>query len=165
MIVSIQRFLQAQILFLLSGAIFAWNSTIQNFIRFYGYEGTIFKIKDCFIPNPVTEPCFYGALGFLIALLWSIYIYRNRNKAKTTKYQHYLWWFLAAGTIFAWYNVAKEFIAFYGAGNGPVLGCSATPITNPFLTPCFAGASIFLLGTIVAGIIYSQQKNKLNHNV
>lgn len=162
MIINPKKFLQAQILFLLSGTVFAWNSTIQNFIRFYGYEGTIFKIKDCFIPNPVTEPCFYGAVGFLVALIWAIYIYKNREQEKAMKYQHYLWWFLAAGTIFAWYNVSKEFIAFYSTRTGPVLGCSATPITNPFLTPCFAGASIFLLSTIVAGIIYSNQKNKPN---
>lgn len=141
-----------QIFLLLAGAIFAWYNTILNFIKFYNLEGTIFKVQDCAIPNPVTQACFYGAVGFLFAVIWAISIYRR----VTIKKQQYLFWFLGAGTIFAWFNVTKEFVAFYGAKSGPALGCSNTIITNPYLTPCFTGASIFLLACILAGIIYSK---------
>lgn len=153
-----QRLFQIQTGLLAAGTIFAWYNTIKNFIRFYGYEGTLFKIQDCVIPNPVTEACFYGAVGFLIALIWSIYIYSHQDKEVGWKSQHYLWWFTSAGAIFAWYNVAKEFVAYYSAGSGLAIGCSATPITNPFLTPCFTGATIFLLTAIISGIIYSKRK-------
>lgn len=153
-----QRLFQTQTTLLAAGTIFAWYNTIKNFIRFYGYEGTLFKLQDCVIPNPVTEACFYGAVGFLIALIWSIYIYRHRNDQGGWKSQHYLWWFTSAGAIFAWHNVAKEFVAYYSAGSGLAIGCSATPITNPFLTPCFTGATIFLVTAIISGIIYSRGK-------
>lgn len=148
-----KKLLIIQILLLAAGTIFAWYNVFLNFFRFYSAEGTLFKIADCIIPNPVTEPCFYGAIGFLVALVWAIVIYKNLKKTKT---QNYLWWFLGAGTIFAWYNVTKEFLKFYSPHAGEVLGCSASPITNPFLTPCFTGASIFLLATILAGYIYYQ---------
>lgn len=144
---------------LLSGTVFAWYNVIKNFIRFYHFEGTIFKIQDCLIPNPVTEACFYGAIGFLVALIWSIIIFRTETTKKIHR-QHYLWWFLSAGAIFAWYNVTREFVAFYSIRSGPALGCSATPITNPFLTPCFTGASIFLVAAILAGVIYNRSSIK-----
>ena len=153
---TLKKFFGIQTALLVAGMVFAWFNVIKNFMKFYGYEGTIFKLQDCVIPNPVTEPCFYGAVGFLVAVIWSIYIFKNLGEQKIIKWQHYLWWFLSAGTIFAWYNVAREFVAFYSAGPGMALGCSSTPITNPFLTPCFTGATIFLITAILSGIIYSK---------
>jgi hypothetical protein len=152
-----------QTILLLAGTLFAGYNVVKNFITFYGFEGTIFKIQDCVIPNPVTQACFYGAVGFLIALIWSISLLQKPTNTK----QHYLWWFLSAGTIFAWYNVTKEFILFYSTRSGPALGCSATPITNPFLTPCFTGATIFLITAILAGLIYSRmsKSSKDNENI
>jgi hypothetical protein len=150
-----KKYFIGQTILLLVGTLFAWFNVIKNFIRFYQLEGTIFKVTDCAIPNPVTEACFYGAFAFLVALIWSIVVLR-RGLGQTAKLQHYLWLFLSAGTIFAWYNVAREFVAFYSVRSGPALGCSATPITNPFLTPCFTGASIFLLSAILSGVIYSK---------
>ncbi len=144
---------------LLAGAIFAGYNVTKNFIRFYHFEGTLFKFKNCVVPNPATEACFYGAIAFIVALAWSIMILRSQAD-HIRKLQHYLWWFLGAGTIFAWYNVSKEFIQFYITRPGAALGCSATPITNPFLTPCFAGACIFFLSTILAGLIYSKMANR-----
>lgn len=141
-----------QVFVLLLGTVFAWYTTVKNFIRFYHFEGTIFKIHNCVIPNPVTEPCFYGALAFLGALVWALYNIR-RNIVRQVQY---MFWFLAAGTIFAWVNVAREFVAFYTAQGKPVVGCSATPIVNPFSTPCFIGASIFVLALLVTGVYYSR---------
>lgn len=153
-----KQLLLTQSLLLLTGVLFSGFNLIKNFILFYQVEGTIFKIYDCSIPNPVTEACFYGSLAFLGAFIWSVFIY----KKGTTKAQNYLWWFLGAGTIFAWYNVTKEFLAFYGPHVGQILACGGRPIVNPFLTPCFTGASIFLFATILAGIILSISKRAHN---
>ncbi len=149
----------AQVVVLLGGTIFAWYTTVQNFIRFYRFEGTLFKLRNCVIPNPVTEPCFYGAIAFLVAFLWMVYLLR-----KSAIHQfRYLFWFLAAGTAFAWVNVTREVVAFYTAKGAPVLGCSATPILNPFLTPCFTGASIFLLSLLLAAVQYNHMmKQKMS---
>ncbi len=156
-----KKYFQLQSTILAVGVLFAGYNVTKNFMRFYHFEGTLFKVKDCVIPNPVTQACFYGAIGFIVALVWSIIIlrkYLNNNLGKT---QHYLWWFLSAGTIFAIFNVTREFVAFYGTGKA--VGCSATPITNPFLTPCFGGMTIFLIAAILAGFIYSKYNKTVNH--
>lgn len=45
-------------------------------------------------------------------------------------------------------------IALYSVHIGSVLDCSATSITNPFLTPCFTYASLFFVAMILAAIAY-----------
>lgn len=159
-----KKYFQIQILILLVGTLFAGYNVIKNSIRFYNYEGTLFKINDCVIPNPVTEACFYGAIAFLVALIWSIVIFRKYSNGKLfNKVQHYLWWFLSFGTIFALFNVTKEFAAFY-LNDGPTLGCSSTVIVNPFLTPCFGGMVIFLIAALLAGNIHFKlTKTTTNH--
>lgn len=133
------------------GVLFSWYTTINDFIRFYNTEGTIFKIKDCFFPNPVTTACFYGAIAFLVAFTWSVYILKKADLAKKEFHQTRLSWLLAAGTIFAWANFSNVLYKFYGAGSN--IGCSGVPISSPFLTPCFYGSIIFLISLIVALII------------
>lgn len=151
-----KKWLWAQTIILLGGTVFAWFNVIRDFNRFYKFEGTIFKIQDCVIPSPFTQACFYGAIAFLVALSLSVYILRALEAGKQ---QRYLSWLLAGGTVFAWFNVSKELIAFYGSKTGQAVGCSAVPITNPFLTSCFFGASLFLAAAIVAFVIRQKQKN------
>lgn len=141
----------AQSLVLAAGVLFSWYTVFSDFARFYGMEGTIFKIKDCFFPNPVTTACFYGAIAFLIAFIWSIYILKKDDPAKKEFPQTRLSWLLAASTIFAWANFANVLYKFYGENSN--IGCSGVPISSPFLTPCFYGSVIFLLSLIVALII------------
>ncbi len=148
-----KKLLVVQTVVLLFGAVFAWQSVTKNFIRFYHIEGTIFKVTNCSIPNPITEACFYGAVAFVVAFLLSLVIIRTQEHRYLAR-QKYLLWFLCAGTVFAWFNVSKEFIAFYSAHGKVVLGGSATPITSPFYTPCFTGAMIFLLSAFVAYILF-----------
>lgn len=152
---TITTWLRFQIIFLLAGVIWSWANTIQSFIKFYGYEGTIIKFSNCIIPNPLTEPCFYGAVGFVVALVWTIIVYRKIAQGKINRLVHSLWLFISAGTIFAYYNVTREFTAFY-TSPATALGCSAVPITNPFLTPCFTGAALYLLSAITSGVVYSK---------
>jgi len=54
---------------------------------------------------------------------------------------------LLSGTIFAWGNVIKEFKAYFEAG-GELLQFVGCPQTNPIATPCFWGATAFLIAFI-----------------
>lgn len=146
-----KRLYISQILTLAVGVLFSWYTTVNDFIRFYNTEGTIFKVKDCFFPNPVTTACFYGAIAFLIAFAWSVYILKKAGLAKKEFHQTRLSWLLAAGTIFAWANFSNVLYKFYGTDSN--IGCSGVPISSPFLTPCFYGSVIFLISLIIALII------------
>lgn len=63
---------------------------------------------------------------------------------------------LLAGTLFAWTNFGIELNKWLQDRSSTV-GC--TPgITNPFLTPCFYGAVIFLTAFIVSIFILKKYK-------
>lgn len=153
-----KKLLAIQVVILFVGTIFAWFNVVQDFTRFYRIEGTLFKVRDCSVPNPVTEACFYGAIAFLIAFIVAEAILLS--KVSMSK-ERYLLWFLIASTVFAWSNVMREFSAFYYSGQGVAIGCSAVPIVNPYSTPCFTGASIFLIATIFAAIIQTRINRKI----
>jgi len=138
---------KTQTFFLAVGTLFAWYTVVNDFLRFYSYEGTVFKVEDCIFPNPVTTPCFWGAWAFLIAFVWAVRIQRNASVPKVS--QRNLVLFLIAGTLFAWFNNVRDLIRFYGASGAPTVGCSGQLVTNPYTTPCFIGASIFLLSLLV----------------
>ncbi len=144
---------------LFGGTVFAWYTIWNDFQRFYGNEGTIFKINDCISPNPVTTPCFYGGIAFIIALIWSIILVK-----KSTEQFHLglkkLLWLLVASTIFAWGNFSYEVIKFINRGAKPAIGCSGQLVTNPIYTPCFVGAAIFLLSLLIALVLYKKSAIK-----
>lgn len=54
---------------------------------------------------------------------------------------------LFAGTLFAWGNVIKEFNTYFEAG-GKIFQFVGCPLTNPVATPCFWGATAFLIALI-----------------
>lgn len=144
-------------LVLAAGTIFAWFTVYSDFSRFYDSEGTLFKIQGCAIPNPVTTPCFYGAFAFLIALMWSIIIWR-KPIANFRAHLGKLLWLLVASVIFAWSNFVYSLVRFYQTqASGHAIGCSGQLVTNPWTTPCFIGACIFLISLLVAGIVYSKK--------
>ena len=141
---------------LLVGTVFAWTTAIVDFLRFYQAEGTLFKINDCLYPNPVTTPCFYGAIAFAIAFAWAIVILKKDGEARSTSEKH-LMWLLAAGTAFAWTSFGRLAYNFYTALPGQGIGCSGVPTTNPFITPCFFGATLFLIALIVSLVILNRE--------
>jgi hypothetical protein len=168
---ALNKLLKTQFLVACFGTIFAFTAVFFDFKRFYLIEQTIFKVKDCAIPNPVATPCFYGAFGFLLAAIWSYYILRRSVKSRTAvvsashfdtvkKQQKYFVAFAAFGTAFAWANMTLEFIRTNQAAGQPHVGCSGATVTNPFLTPCFGGSVIFLTLLVVSILTY----NKLNKN-
>lgn len=151
------RLFYAQTAALLGGTAFAWYTVYTDFARFYGLEGTIFKIEDCIFPNPVTTPCFWGAWAFLIALIWSFRILRA--KSAVLRSQKHLVWFLIAGTLFAFSNFGYGLVKFFANAGKPTIGCSGQLVTNPLATPCFIGALFFLVALIVAlCVLRSQMK-------
>jgi len=123
---------------LIFGVGFSWYTVINDFIRFERIYGTIFRIENCLVPNPVTTPCFYGAIAFLISLILLV--------AKNYLYLKYL---LIGGTIFAWSNFTYEAYKFYIPSNTAKVGCSGILIENIFTTPCFYGAVIYLTALII----------------
>ncbi|HQA96149.1 MAG TPA: hypothetical protein PLN18_02155 [Candidatus Colwellbacteria bacterium] len=53
---------------------------------------------------------------------------------------------LVAGTIFAWGNFIKEFVAWRNKKSCEA-GCA--PGVNPFKTPCFYGALVFAIALVL----------------
>ena len=154
---TIKRLGVALIVFLLAGSGIAWSTVILAFTRFYHNEGTLLKINDCIFPNPVTTPCFYGAIAFVICLIWAIMLFRRASLGSYTK----LMWLLFASTIFGWGNVAYEVYQFSTHPKG-IVGCTASVITNPFQSPCLYGSIMFLLSLVTTYIIVQKLKtNKI----
>ena len=143
---------QAFVLFL--GTIIAFLSVYDDFIRFYGAEGTIFKIENCVYPNPVLTPCFYGAFAFLGTFFWTLFILKKNEKVLRVQQEKYLSWFLVGGTIFAWGNFAKLSFDYF---EGSRFGCSGAPMILPFFTPCFYGSVLFLLALIISRVILKKE--------
>lgn len=146
--------LQNLILFI--GTIFAFFTVYTDFARFYQMYGSLTRISDCVIPNPVTTPCFYGAFAFLISFIWSMKIYKNRDRDNTS--QGKLQYLLIASTLFAWTNLAIEIYKFYNIENTNKISCSGVPTESIFTTACFIGSTIFLLALLNSIILTKLNK-------
>lgn len=158
LLANMKKLFSWQVIILLAGTLFAWYTIIIDFLRFYDIEGTIFRVQDCAFPNPVVTPCFWGALAFLIALIWAIKI-KKFDIPKQKKQQKFLIWFLIAGNIFAWSNFTYGLVKFLLNQGEPTIGCSGQLVSNPLMTPCFWGATLFLLGLIMAAVTYFKLKS------
>lgn len=148
---------------LIVGIIFSFSNIAKEYIDFYNVEGTIFKLSDCKIPNPITTPCFYGALGFVIAFKLTDLISNSSNEKKV-QFANYLMFFLLFGTLFAWYNNWSTFIDFYLKDSTEVFGCTGKIITSPFTTPCFIGALIFTCSLLLS-IPNKKEIEKINKEI
>lgn len=154
----LRRLFQFQIIVLAGGTVFAFYTIVIDFLRFYDYEGTLFKVNDCIVPNPVTTPCFYGGFAFLIAAIWAWKLYQKAEPVQA-RGQKQLSWFLIASNLFAWGNFSRVAWSFYDSATGVSIGCSGVATTNPYTTPCFIGASIFLAALTVTFIIVRQLRH------
>jgi len=63
---------------------------------------------------------------------------------------------LLLGTLFAWTNFIIELVDWLNA-RACSTGC-AVGIVNPFITPCFYGALMFLATFIISAILYKKSK-------
>lgn len=127
------------------GVLVSWSTTINAFIAFYNIEGTIFKFQDCALPNPITTPCFWGALAFLAGLIWSYKLLKKENK----KQEKYMLIFLVACVLFAWGNFAVELKGVPPTPGNVFTPCPATT-QNPFLSACFFGSVLFSLALVIS---------------
>ena len=153
-----KKYFLAQIIILVGGTLFSWYTIYNDFRRFVELEGSAFKFVDCQIPNPMTTPCFYGAIGFLVGLVWSILIYRM-SADKQPKHQQRLSYLLIGGSIFAGTVNSIQIFQFYNRPEWtPAVGCSGQLVSNPFLTPCFIGATIFVLAMIFSLIVLKKSR-------
>jgi len=59
---------------------------------------------------------------------------------------------LSGGTLFAWYNVAKEFKAPRGKKSCSIKGCT-TCSSHPLTSACFFGA-LFFSAALILNIIF-----------
>lgn len=146
-----------QVFSLLAGTIFAWTVNVIDFMRFFRAEGTLIKVNDCLFPNPVTTACFWGAIAFMIAFAWSVWLVGKPHEVRR-KSQKFLMVFLSAGTAFAWSNFGLLIYRFYTALPGQGVGCSGIPTSSPFLTPCFYGSMLFLMALVISIIIRTKER-------
>ena len=145
-----KKYYLTQIALLVFGNLVAWKAVYDDFSRFFGAGGKLLQVAGCTVPNPVTTPCFYGAFGFLGTLIWAIMIFKKTDIVAKVRQEHYLSWLLVGCALFGGFNFTKLYLAFI---NGSQIGCSGAPMTSPFVTPCFYGASIFLVTLIFSWLI------------
>lgn len=136
-----------QSILLLSGTLFAWSTVTNDYFKFLAHQAQ----------NPLTTPCFYGAIGFLLAYFYSLYIY-FLNGPKQKKHQKYLMIALIGGTLFGWGNFTIELCRFYIFKNPT--SCSGGYASTPFLTPCFFGSVLYLLSLISSIVTLKKYKLK-----
>lgn len=151
-----KKMLYFQSFVLFSGTVFAWSQLIPQITQFYSLYGTVFRVRDCIVPNPFLTACFFGSLAFIVALLWSLRLLRN----PVHKQQRYLKNFLLFCVFFAGSVLLYEFADFYKlipAGGIPI---SCSPGIAPWKTPCFFGM-IFFVTAYVASIINTRKLSAL----
>ncbi|OGH65420.1 MAG: hypothetical protein A3J66_02260 [Candidatus Magasanikbacteria bacterium RIFCSPHIGHO2_02_FULL_47_14] len=155
-----RKLLYLQTLILVGGIAFSWATLVNQFITFYNTYGTLFRVKDCTIPNPVTTACFYGALAFVFAFFWSFLLLLRT----TLKSQKYLRNFLLFGVVFALSVLTYEFLVYYRVIVPPVQGIGCSPGVFPLKTPCLRGALFFIASFITAFFATRElKKEKTEH--
>lgn len=143
----IKRFLWLQALVLAAGSVFAWTTVLGDVTRFAAAGGHLWRFRGCSVPNPLATPCFYGAVVFVVALVWAISQLQTQGDRRV---QRQLVVMLVAGTLFAWGNFAWELWRYERAAGGAFKSCSGALAVHPIQTPCFTGAVLYLSALVVA---------------
>ncbi|MGZ5205645.1 MAG: hypothetical protein ACXWIZ_12175 [Caldimonas sp.] len=153
---------KVQVALLGLGTAFSWFTLVVDYRRFFAAGGRVLELSGCAVANPLMTPCFYGALAFLAAFVWSIAVLRSPPQAATRR-QRGLHWLLAAGTIFAWGNFAYEVYRFSQPQPSPsAFSCAKdAAVANPLTTPCFYGALIYLAAFVVSLVILRSHARRL----
>lgn len=141
-----KKYFSLQVVVIAAGTAYAWSAVFADFSRFLKAGGVWWQFSSCRFPNPLATPCFYGALAFALALAWAIYLWQAQSPAS----QKHLGRLLLAGSLFAWSVTAWEFYKFLRPHAGAYIGCNGLAAKNPLHTPCFAGASLYLIAWLVS---------------
>lgn len=145
--VSVRKIFALQSLMLFGGVVFAWSTVAGDYVNF----------TKGLAANPLTTPCFYGAVGFLVFYFYSLFIFFSTGKIQL-KHQKILILLLTGGTLFGWGNFALELCRFYIFKN-PV-SCSGASSVSPFLTPCFFGSVIYLASLLTSFIVFKKLRKR-----
>lgn len=140
-----QRLLTILFGLLFLGSLITTYSLYQDFAFFFAKGGDLMRVTTEFPRHPATTPCLYGTLAFIALTVWTFTLF-GADDARRARHLRIMFWILLGCVLFAWTNFGREFCKFYfrEPGTFPV-GCSGRPITNPFLTACFAGSVLFTL--------------------
>lgn len=136
--------LLAQTLLIAAGTAFSWTVIVMRFAAIQAHFGTIFAFGGSSLVSPVFTPCFYGGLGFIVALVWSLTLVRTFSERSARFLSH----FLLFGTLFAASVLTIELCQYYRIFGGPLIAC--TPGVYPLAGPCAIGGSIYLASFIVS---------------
>lgn len=147
-----------QVVLLYAGTVFAWYNVYLSFVAFYINEGSILKFQNCSVANPLLTPCFWGALGFLVAAIWVSWIFLQTQLGLVKLHQRRIIFFLIACTVFGFGNVIWEAFTLNQASGGQILACGGKTISSVFQSGCFYGSIIFLLSLLVTMFIYNKLK-------
>lgn len=145
-----KKILLAQAIVLLGGTVFSWYHLLPMVSRFQSVYGTLFHFVGCTVPNPFLTPCLYGSVAFLIALLWSMSMYRYPGHARERRLRNFLLFCVAFGVVAVSYETAQ----FYHVIGGYSVSCD--PGASPFATPCFFG-TFFYIGAYVIAIVAARR--------
>jgi hypothetical protein len=143
-----KRLVWLQTLVLAGGSVFAWTTVLRDVSRFTAAGGHLWRFRGCSVPNPLVTPCFYGAVLFVVALVWAIS--QLQAVVPERRAQRQLVGMLGAGTLFAWGNFGHELWRYWRSANGEFTSCSGTLAVHPIHTPCFTGAVLYLTALILA---------------
>lgn len=152
-----KKLLYLQTAVLLFGVVVSWTTVVGQLQEFYSIYGTVFHFENCIIPNPLKTPCFYGAIAFLIAFVWSFTLTIKFNE----KSQKWLLKLLTFCIGFAASVLTYEFMEYYRYI--PKTGVSCAPGVFPLKTACFAGFLSFLVSGLLAKKII-KLKNEEDHS-
>lgn len=154
---DLKKLLFAQGLFLLGGMVFAWTRLIMQFRNFHALYGTIWRFRDCTLPNPMATACFYGSLAFVAAFIWSLTLVQKPSLVSQRRLRNFLLFCVVfAGSVVS-YETA-DYLKLIPGGGVPV---SCTPGVNPILTPCFYGL-LFFLGAFITSIFATRRLRATN---
>ncbi|QQR82757.1 hypothetical protein IPJ70_01445 [Candidatus Campbellbacteria bacterium] len=145
--------LWAQSFALLGGTVFAWSNVVTQFIDFYDVYGTVFRFRDCTIPNPLGTACLYGAVAFFVAFVWSLRVLQTLNGT----HQKYLKNFLIFCVLFAASVFSLEVAEYYALIPAGTPSVSCTPGAHPLATPCFYGM-LFFIASLTSAIVITREK-------
>jgi len=135
-----------QTLILFCGTLFAWSKLIPQIQNFQSIYGTVFKFRDCVVPNPFITACFFGSVAFVVVLVWSSRVLQN----PTYNSERILRNFLLFCVIFAGSVLLYEIVDFYKLLPSKSIPISCSPGVEPWKTPCFFGLLFFLFGYMTA---------------
>jgi hypothetical protein len=144
--------LRLQAATLLLGSLFAWTTVLVELDGYVQAGGALLALGHGAVRNPLVTPCFYGAILFLVAFAWALDALQA-GRARRPRIERQLQWMLLAGTVFAWGNFAFEVYRHFRPGPKGFLGCTAAG-THPLLTPCFVGATIYLIAFLLSRVAF-----------